>query len=204
MQSEENEDWYRQQAWDPQSYWDYLNRRDLRGFAEADYYYARFARPLVKLAGAALVGIADPVSNEVAILMRRLALFEILPYASKTYVPRPQDAASMARSDIGCLIAQDAALGAIGHRRPAAVLVNGNDAVHVWKAVHGTEWTELRYRSGTNVAKNLRHWEAWFPSGTHSIPVFGFPQLRTRSSHNSNVEVSQLATRIAEVIASAR
>ena len=197
--SAKDEAWYQQQDWTPQAYWDYLNRRDLKGFREADYYYTRFARPLVKLAGPAL-GIVDPVSDEVTILMRRMALFEILPYASRTYVPRPDIASSLVVSDMGCAIAQQAALGAIKHRRPAAVLINGSDAVHVFAAVHQVVWTEQRYPSESNAPKSLRHWEAAYESDTGTVPVFGFPQLRGQSSHNSDVEIQQLASRIAEVV----
>ena len=200
------DEWYAAQQWDAQSYWDYLNRRDLRSdldgraFQATDYYYPRFARALVTLTGAAL-GIPDPYSDEVAIAMRRMAFFEILPYASKSYVPRPADAVRLVRTDVGCQMATSAALGAIEHRQPAVVLVNGSDAVHVFEAVHGVAWAEHRYPSASSARpKTVRHFESVLTFPGHSVPVFGFPQLRGMSSHNSNAEVAQLAARIAEVV----
>jgi len=198
------DEWYDRQRWDAQGYWDYLNRRDLREgldgtpFEPRDYYYARFARPLVKLAGAAL-RIADPVADEVAIAMRRMAFFEILPFPSKSYVPRPEQAARLAREDPGCLTATRAALGAIRERSPAVVLVNGGDAVHVFGAVHGVQWREMRYASTSRPSKTLRHFEGEIVVGSARVPLIGFPQLRGMSSHNSNPEIEQLAARVAEV-----
>ena len=131
--------------------------------------------------------------------MHRMAFFEILPYASKGYVPRPDTAAEMVLTDPGCQIASQAALGAIEHRRPAAVLVNGNDAVHVFQAVHQIAWTERSYKSRWDSAKTLHHSEGSLTYSGASIPVFGFPQ-RSRSSHNAYVEVDQMGERIAEVV----
>lgn len=203
--SAEWDDWYAAQRWDAQSYWDYLNRRDLRQgldgtpFRAQDYFYPRFARPLVRLARAAL-GAAAVADDEVDVAMRRMAFFEILPYPSKAYVPRPEQAVRLIRDDPGCRVATRAALGAIRERRPAIVLVNGGDAVHVFGAVHGVEWHERRYSSASRPSKSLRHLEGLLPGPRGGIPVIGFPQLRGMSSHNSNLEIDQLADRVQQVV----
>ena len=198
MPSEKDEAWYVRQKWSAESYWQYLNRRDFRNEPEEDYYYSTFARPLVKLTGGAL-GIPNPTDDPVPILMRRMALFEILPYPSKTYVPRPETAVSLVTSDPGCALSSKIARGVIEHARPRIVLVNGNDALAVFDAVWRPRWTEQRYASASRATKTLRHWEGAIDAGGREVPVVGFPQLRTRGGHNSNAEVEQLAARIAEL-----
>ncbi len=201
MMSVEDLAWQASQTWTADSLWQYLTRRDLRGFVERDFYYTKFARPLVILAGAAL-GIPDPVPDEVSILMRRMGLFETLPYPSDSYVPDAAHALELSRADVGCRVSLGIAMTAISRCPPAAVLVNGNDAVRVFEALAGPgfSWDERRYQSDSKAGKSLRHSEAHISSEDGPVPVFGLPHLRTQSGHNSNVEVAQLARRVAEVV----
>ncbi|MFA7295886.1 MAG: hypothetical protein WC211_01705 [Dehalococcoidia bacterium] len=191
--------WQQRQPWTPESLWAYLNRRDLREWKPKDFYYTKFARPLVLLAGAA-VGDPDPLRDEVGFFMSRVGVFETMPYPSRVYRFSTDDALHLASTDVGCQASLGIALAAIRSCPPAAVLTNGLRAAEVLTAVAGWHWTEQRYPSVSRASKTLRHWEGTVESNDGPVPLFGLPHLRTQSSHNSNAEIAQLAERIAEVV----
>jgi hypothetical protein len=201
IMSAENLAWQQSQRWNADSLWQYLNRQDLRGFRPEDFYYRRFARPIVTLAEAAL-GIDDPMRDEVAVLMHRVGLFETVPYPSRVFALSTMQTSELARDDVGCRTALAIALTAIRCCPPAAVFVNGIPATQVFGLLAGDawEWREQRYPSVSNARKWLRHFEGAFESEDGKVPVFGLPHLRTQSSHNSTEEIGQLASRITEVV----
>lgn len=152
------------------------------------------------LAGAA-IGISDPLADEVELFMRRVGVFETAPYPSRTYRLSVEQARALALGDVGCQASIGIALAAIRDCPPAAVFTNGLHAAEVLAAViGGIEWDERRYASASRATKTLRHWEGTFETPHGAVPVFGLPHLRTQSAHNSNLEIGQLADRIAEVV----
>ena len=200
MMSADDLAWQQGIPWSPDLLWAYLNRRDLLNWKAEDFYYTKFARPLVMLAGAAL-GVADPLQDEVALLMSRVGLFETAPYPSRVYRLSVEQARELSVDDVGGRTAVAIALAAIRGCPPAAGLTNGLRAAEVFEAVAGgLDWHERRYPSVSKATKTLRHWEGTVESSDGPVPVFGLPHLRTQSGHNSNAEVAQLAARVAEVV----
>jgi hypothetical protein len=58
-------------------------------------------------------------------------------------------------------------------------------------------WTQEFYASTHLPTKSLWHKQGYVATPNGDLPVAGFPFLRTRSTHNANVEVADLAARIA-------
>lgn len=198
--SDEDVQWHERQEWTADAYWRFLTRQDLRGFDEDAFFYAPFARRLVLLARAAMR--QDLASlDEGAFLMSRMAVFESIPYASRKY--RTGLISELySQRDVGCLFARHLWYSAVVGCPPAAILVNGNDAVFAFAEIQeGWEWREVRYPSAHRPEKSLRHWEGVLrtPNGA-SIPVIGFPQ-RAQGSHNAAVEIEQLASYVQESVA---
>jgi len=203
--SGEWDDWEVAQEWTEQSCWDYLNRRDLRSsldgrpYVDADYATNwTFHRHLARLASAAL-GIPYRKEDESATVVRRIGFFEIVPYPSRSL--KYGMISELVESDPGSAISLKAAHETISHRLPAAVFVNGYEALDPVAVRFDVELRPDRYESAYKPGKTLEHWEGMISVGGVSVPVFGFRQRGPGPlRHNAYLEWDQLASRVAEVM----
>jgi len=94
----------------------------------------------------------------------------------------------------------------IDEAEPAIVMVNGIAAIMGFESLmrRRLTWDTCAYDSVGGASggrtKRLWHYEGQL-AGVRDIPAVGFPFLRTRSTHNSNLEIQQLGTLIRTFVA---
>ncbi|MGE3960912.1 MAG: hypothetical protein AB7F65_04450 [Dehalococcoidia bacterium] len=192
--SAENRSWHEAQLWTPASYWDYLLREDLRGWQVSDFYYRKWAYPLVIMM-AELAGDESLLDAPEVSYMYGIGAFELIPFPSHEYA---SGTFAAMEDDPACRFSRDVALAAIANCPPLAVVANGTDsaaAVPEWLALDVSP-VEHRYESSAKPGKVLRHWQSSIETPYGSVPYAGFPFLRTQSGHNSFEEIRQLAREI--------
>jgi hypothetical protein len=176
----------------PDSYWDYC-----RNF-NRDHCYRRFFGPLAQVAAAGL-GESLPSDQECTFATNRMIFTEICPYGSNKFNLGWAQVEAILKTDDGFRLAREVDCLLIEAGEPALVMVNGATAVEMFERVQGNAlaWQELRYESPDapregNKPKRLRHFCGRLQSGTHSVPIVGFPFLRRPRTHNSNCELDLL------------
>ena len=184
-------------SWD--GYWDYCRTH------VAEPFYARFFRPLVRLASLSM-GESVSTTREGEYAVTRMVFTELCPYASRRFSIPPNHLASLLATDRGCVIASEMTDFLLTHGLPALVLVNGLAATEQFEN-HNRErlaWSKKKYASESRMGKTLWHKQGWLAGRGLRIPVVGFPFLRTPASHNFYKEIDQLAVRVEALVSESR
>lgn len=140
---------------------------------------------------------------------RNMVFTELWPYSSRGWppaqVPRPKQRwkevfPRLLETDIGALTASRVNAILLNDGKPGLVLINGAPATeHLPRAWSQLRWLRREYLS-KSAPKRLWHFE-----GTAGeIPIIGFPQLRRAKTHNSDVEIHQLAEGARQFVATIR
>ena len=164
-----------------------------------DHWYGKFFTRPTRLASMVLdEKLADAEFPNFA--ASRMVYVEVCPYASSKFDLTHDEMTWLAREDIGFLIGHHI-LGLLLEGSPTAILVNGNPAIeYLDDAWHGSltcnEWTRYTSKDIDKPTKTLRHREGSLSANRENIPVFEFPFLGTRATHNSAIEVKQLGDSI--------
>lgn len=190
----EDREWYEAQRWTSDDHWRYLVREDLRGYKPKDYFYRKWAYPLLVLMHG-LTGDDELLASPEEAYCYRVGAFELVPYASHEYAAGTH---RLVGDDVGCEFALEAALTVIRECPPVAIIANGIDAasaVPEHLPLVGP-LVEHRYGSSYRPGRMLRHWQGEVSLGDERVPYVGFPFLRSQGGHNAFDEIRQLASEI--------
>jgi hypothetical protein len=185
----------------PEDAW-WLQRRRMN----LDRWYGHFFGPLARVAATAL---EEQVAreDESAFATNRMIFVEICPYASNRFNLSWPVIEQLLATDLGFRLASEVNHLLIEKGEPALVMVNGTGAIAMFQHLyaHSLEWREMRYDSchtaqNGRKQKQLRHYCGSLQLGKKSIPVVGFPFLRTPSTHNSNQEVVLLGDHVSQCV----
>ena len=184
---EGHESWHADQRYTRQSYWDHwrwINREGLT---------ARFYRPLVRLASAALGTPADP-AHEAEFATTRMIFVELCPYSSRRFALSAEVLERLDRDDIGFHMSARVRQIPIERAAPTLVLVNGVPALRSISQLDAghLKLRERRYPSVSRPENELWHREGHYATDLGSVPLVGFPSLRKQRAHNSYLEIDQL------------
>ena len=174
-----------QTFWD---HWRWLNRED---------WYPRFYRPFARLAAAAL-GVELPTEREPDFTTTNVVFVEMCPFSSGQFDLSGEDLTRLTAEDRGFQIASRVRRILIHEASPAIVMVNGRPALDAMEHLEGGQLRlgERRvYQSVSRPDKRLWHREGHLTTSESSVPLIGFPFLRSRSTHNSYDEIDQLGER---------
>ena len=179
--------------WD---YWRNFNRK---------HWYPRFFRPLTQVASSALGDSVD-WTNEREYAASHIIFVELCPYASQRFAVSAESIQDLVDTDEGFKLAAQVTNLLIEEAEPAIVMVNGVAAITGFQSLmrRRLTWNTCAYDSVGGASggktKRLWHYEGRL-AGVRDIPAVGFPFLRTRSTHNSNLEVQQLGPLIRRFVA---
>ncbi len=182
--------------WD---YWRNFNR---------EHWYPRFFRPLTQVASNALGDSVDRTS-ESEYAASHIIFVELCPYASQRFAVSADSIQDLIDTDEGFKLAAQVTNLLIEEADPAIVMVNGVAAIMGFQSLmrQRLTWNTCGYDSvgggSGGRTKSLWHYEGQL-TGVRAIPAVGFPFLRTRSTHNSNLEVQQLGSLIRRFVADSR
>lgn len=178
---------YEQHTVSSTSWWDLWRAHNAR------YFYAPFFRPFVRLMAEAM-GEEEPTEEAEGTFASSRAVFvELCPYASQSFSAKAAGILEGALEDYGVRLSRLFRQILIDKARPSLVLVNGRPEAFERTHRNVIEWKQQNYVSNTNPHKELWHMQGWLGSEAGSIPVAGFPFLRKPRTHNSYMEISQLA-----------
>jgi len=170
-------------------YWRNFNR---------ERWYPRFFRPLTQVASSALGDSVD-WTNESEYAASHIIFVELCPYASQRFAVSAESIQVLVDTDEGFKLAAQVTNLLIDEAEPAIVMVNGVAAITGFESLmrRRLTWNTCAYDSVGGASggktKRLWHYEGQL-AGVRDIPAVGFPFLRTRSTHNSNLEIQQLGT----------
>ena len=179
----------------PQTLWDHWRWLHRNGLYD-------FYRGFVRLASRAL-GVRAPREHESDFATTRMVFVEMCPYASNRSPFSGKDLIRLTERDRGFQTARRVRRTLIDEAGPALVLLN---AVPVVEAVEHLDRDRLRlaerhyYQSVRKPTKSLWHREGQIITRGSSVPVLGFPFLRTRSAHNAYDEIDQLGDYARELV----
>jgi hypothetical protein len=183
----------------PATAWDFWRTHN------TDWWYARFFRPLVRLA-APSIGESMPAHGypEREFATKRMVFIELCPYASRNFSLSPAILEEFVDDDVGFQIANQVRQLLIDDARPALVLVNGESAVKDF-AIFGGEklqWGRRNYQLKTKSGglKPIWHYEGIYQTKHGPVPVVGFKFLNKQANHNGHVEIDQLSDAICELV----
>ena len=176
------------------TYWDYCRRFN------RDHFYRRFFGPLARVAASGL-GQQVPKNQECDFAAKQMIFSEICPYGSSKFSLGWPEIEELIAADQGFQLAREVNQLLIEAGQPAFVMVNGNAAVNMFQQLYADalSWQEVRYDScdmprDGRMRKRLRHWCGVLRVDHGTVPIVGFPFLRTPGTHNSDAEVGQLGS----------
>jgi hypothetical protein len=197
---QETSDRYASAKYTPDTYWD-----DRRTF-NMNHWYRAFFGPLARVAAAAL-GERLTREQEPDFATNRMIFVEICPYSSQRFNMSWQAVEELLVTDLGFQRAAEVNHLLIEKGRPALVMVNGARAINMVEHLHADAltWRAVRYDSCDlpeegRKQKRLMHYCGSLRLGSQTVPVVGFPFLRTARTHNSNAEVALLANHVCQCI----
>ena len=171
-----------------QTYWDHWR------FLNRDDWWPRFYRRFVRLASAAL-GTAVSLEEERHFATSSIVFVELCPYSSHEWRFQDEDVARLLREDRGFQIKSKVRQILVDYAHPALVMINGKPALSALEHAEGDRFqfgARTVYPSVPKPEKPLWHREGTVRTSNDSVPLLGFPFLRTRSTHNSYAEIDQL------------
>ena len=175
----------------PQTFWDHWR------WLNTDDWYPRFYRPFARLAAKAL-GLEVSREQEPEFTTTSVVFIEFCPYSSGRFALSGEDLIRLNAQDRGFQTASLVRRTLIDEASPALVMVNGRaglDAMEHIEAGRLKLGERHVYRSVSRPEKRLWHREGHLTAGDGSVPLIGFPFLRTRVTHNSYREIDQLGDR---------
>jgi hypothetical protein len=166
-----------------------------------EHWRPSFFRPRVRLAAAAL-GETVAREDESAFANGRMLFTELCPYASERFVLDARTVARLVAEDRGFRTAAEVTRILLDEAAPALVLVNGKRAVEDFEVLHRDRlrWERRRYLSVDDPGKTLWHLEGTIRTPGGTVPVAGFPFLRSMAAHNSDAEVAQLGEQLRALV----
>ena len=185
----------------PQDAWWHKRRK-----MNSERWYGQFFGPLARVAAVAL-GEQVLREDESPFATNRMIFVELCPYASNRFALGWPIVVELLESDLGFRLASQVNQLFIREGEPALVMINGSSAIDMVQHVYGDmlHWREVRYCSPDppkegGEPKRLRHYCGALHLEAKSVPVVGFPFLRTPMTHNSNHEIALLGDQIRECL----
>jgi hypothetical protein len=197
---DKDKEWYFTQPWEwnADSFWHFQTT----WFAEG-YWNAMFHGPLTRIV-ARVLGDAPATSKheQISFANKHLVFVELCPYASDSFALSPETLVQMRDQDVACQVEAQMTAIMLRDGRPGLILVNGNDATNNFDAVYGgsLQWEWLTYASASKPGKMLWDKPGHLTVGDRTIAIAGFPFLRKPATHNSGIEIDQLAERISGLL----
>jgi hypothetical protein len=184
---------YTDRAWTEVTFWEFLAK-----WFTHEWWNPSFHGSLTSLVMKSLELPFDDRDSLLKFARTHEIFVELCPYASRTWSMAREVLADMLGKDAACRAEAEMASRMIQGGKPKLILVNGNPAVENFELVYGQHlsWNERRYFSGSSPQKRLWHMEGTVTFDEEQIPIVGFPFLRKPRTHNSSVEMDQLAQAI--------